>query len=248
MAVAAAENQTSAFPPTRYQGSKRKLLPALAGVFECLDFDTALDAFGGTGAVSYLLKAMGKRVTYNDVYQFNHKIGRALVANAATRLALDEASALLRRTPGRTYRRVIARNFAGTFFPPVENRWIDVVTQNILAMPAGFRRDIAHFALFQACLVKRPYNLFHRANLAMRTRHVERSFGNKVTWETPFETHFLRLVDEANAAVFSNGRRNLATCTDALRHARRDYDLVYIDPPYVNGRGVGVKRRKQLRW
>ena len=50
-------------PTTRYQGSKRKILPWL---YECLrnyEFHTVLDAFGGTGMVSYLFKRMGKRVT-----------------------------------------------------------------------------------------------------------------------------------------------------------------------------------------
>ncbi len=227
------------FPRTRYQGSKRKLLPALADVFARLEFDTALDAFGGTGAVAYLLKSMGKTVTYNDAHRFNHVVGRALIANSATRLEPDAAAALLRRTPGRDYDDVVARTFDGLFFPRAENRWIDRVVQNIDALPRGFRRDVARFALFQACLAKRPYNLFHRANLAMRTRDVPRSFGNKTTWETPFATHFLRAVDEANAAVFSNGRRNRATRRDAAA-ADPAVDLVYVDPPYVSARGTGV--------
>lgn len=237
--MSAVADRIAHFPRTRYQGSKRKLLPALADEFARLEFDTALDAFGGTGAVAYLLKSMGKAVTYNDAYRFNHVVGRALIANNATRLEPDVASALTRAAPDRTYDDVVARTFDGVFFPRRENRWIDRVVQNIDALAPGFRRDIARYALFQACLAKRPYNLFHRANLAMRTRDVPRSFGNKTTWETPFATHFLRAVDEANAAVFSNGRRNRATRRDA---AATDgaADLVYIDPPYVNARGGGV--------
>ena len=54
------------FPPTRYQGSKRKLLGWIWEHVRDLPFGTALDAFGGTGSVSYLFKQNGKRVTYND--------------------------------------------------------------------------------------------------------------------------------------------------------------------------------------
>ncbi|MFH1922240.1 MAG: DNA adenine methylase, partial [Planctomycetota bacterium] len=83
-AVAAAETQLGLFPSlperrtppsTRYQGSKLKLLDFIWNHIKTLDFDTALDAFGGTGCVSYLLKAEGKTVTYNDYLEFNAIVG-----------------------------------------------------------------------------------------------------------------------------------------------------------------------------
>jgi adenine-specific DNA methylase len=54
------------FPSTRYQGSKRKITPWIWAQLQELDFSSALDIFGGTASVSYLLKKMGKQVTYND--------------------------------------------------------------------------------------------------------------------------------------------------------------------------------------
>ncbi|NUQ07011.1 MAG: hypothetical protein HUU31_24225 [Anaerolineae bacterium] len=71
------------------------------------------------------------------------------------------------------------------------------------------------------------YNLFHRANLYMRTAKVERTFGNKVTWDTPFETHFRQFAGEANQAVFDNERENLAIQLDA-QETPVGADLVYI--------------------
>lgn len=53
-------------PSTRYQGSKAKLMPWMWEHLKRLDFTTALDAFGGSGVVSYWLKRQGKQVTYND--------------------------------------------------------------------------------------------------------------------------------------------------------------------------------------
>ncbi|MCB9297121.1 MAG: DNA adenine methylase [Lewinellaceae bacterium] len=44
------------FPTTRFQGSKRKILPWIAESLEELEFETVLDGFGGTGSVSYLFK------------------------------------------------------------------------------------------------------------------------------------------------------------------------------------------------
>lgn len=68
---------------------------------------------------------------------------------------------------------------------------------------------------------------------------VNRSFGNKKTWDTPFEVHFRNFVKEANRAVFDNGRVCKAINQDALSIAS-NYDLVYIDTPYLNSKGVGV--------
>jgi adenine-specific DNA methylase len=35
----------------------------------------------------------------------------------------------------------------------------------------------------------------------LRFSEVERNFGNKTTWDTPFETHFRKFVAEANQAI-----------------------------------------------
>ena len=60
-------DETNPFPSTRYQGSKNKLTDWIWENIANLDFETALDAFGGTGAVSHLLKRKGKKVVYNDI-------------------------------------------------------------------------------------------------------------------------------------------------------------------------------------
>ena len=101
---------------------------------------------------------------------------------------------------------------------------------------------MAYYALFQAALAKRPYNLFHRRNLYMRQADVSRTFGNKTTWDRPFEDHFRRFAAEANRAVHGTGRPCRAINSDALCVEGTD-DLVYIDTPYVNRHGVAVRYR-----
>ena len=228
------------FPSTRYQGSKLKLTEWIWANVEDLEFDTVLDLFGGTGCVSHLFKTAGKRVIYNDILLFNWTIGLALIENRDVRLAPVDIELVLERHPGINYPDFIQRTFSGIYFTDSENAWLDRVVYNIdhlLADP--FKQALARFAVYQACIAKRPYNLFHRANLYMRQAKVQRSFGNKTTWDTPFEVHFRAFAIEANAAVFDNERSNRAICGDALE-APVDVDLVYIDPPYVNHRGVGV--------
>jgi adenine-specific DNA-methyltransferase len=146
---------------------------------------------------------------------------------------------LLRPDGRRCYDDFIARTFDGIYFLPAENRWLDMVCQNIAAMKSRFARALAYYALFQSALVKRPFNLFHRRNLYMRTARVRRGFGNKTTWDRSFEEHFRRFAAEANAAVLDSGVQCKAMNRDALA-VQGSFDVVYIDPPYINGRGRGV--------
>jgi adenine-specific DNA-methyltransferase len=227
------------FPKTRYAGSKRKLLSLLASVFRNLEFDTALDPFCGAGSVAYLLKCLGAEVTACDALESNIVVARALIQNSRETLGneIEELGAGLPRLDGPIG--IVERTFDGIFFERHENRFIDQILPRIDEL-SGFRRDLAMYSLFQACLAKRPYNLFHRANLAMRQRNVARSFGNKTTWDTPFNVHMKRYAIAADSAVFDSGRACRAVFSNALDMDPTGHDLVYIDPPYVSSSGTGV--------
>ncbi|NUP08481.1 MAG: DNA methyltransferase [Polyangiaceae bacterium] len=241
-----AESDTNVAPPafvtTRYQGSKQRLIPFLDGALRGLSFDSAVDVFGGTGAVSHYFKRLGKAVHYNDVLAANAVSAVALVENATMRVERPRASAILVRDRARRYARFIERTFEDVFYLPHENRWLDVVAQNAAAIEDRFERALVQHALFQACLMKRPFNLFHRKNLSVRTARVARSFGNKTTWERPFEDLFFAALDRANNAVFDNGRTNTVSCLDAFS-CPLDGDLVYLDPPYVRADGASFSYR-----
>lgn len=227
------------FPSTRYQGSKRRLAAAIVAELRGIEFTTVLDAFGGTGAVSHALKCLGKHVTYNDVLAFNHQVGTALIENDHIRPRRERINSIGVQVPGIEYGDFIERTFEGVYYPTEENRWLDVAVGNIRAVDDRYERAMLWHALFQAALAKRPYNLFHRSNLSMRTADVPRSFGNKVTWERSFDEHFRRFAAAADRAVVDGQGTCRAVCGDALA-VEGDFDLVYIDPPYLNGRGVGV--------
>lgn len=227
------------FPSTRYQGSKARFVDWIWHEISDIPFRTALDAFGGTGSVAYKLKDNGKSVTYNDILPFNSIIGKALIENKSTLLDDSDVDYLLTKHPGVVYPTFIADNFREIYYTDEENRWLDMVRYNISTMDDDYKRAIAWFALFQACIIKRPYNLFHRKNLYVRMLDVKRSFGNKKTWDTPFDVHFRSFVAEANRAVFDNGTDCHVMSMDALDIDNK-YDLVYVDTPYINEKGVGV--------
>jgi adenine-specific DNA-methyltransferase len=162
----------------------------------------------------------------------------ALLENSNVTLPLEEADRLTVRHDGISYPRFVSETFRDIFFTPEEDEWIDTVRKNITLLDDKYQRAIAYHALFQACIVKRPYNLFHRANLYMRTSDVERNFGNKTTWDKPFADHFLYFVEEANQAVFDSGNTCTVLNKDVFEVAP-GFDLVYIDPPYMNANGLG---------
>jgi Adenine-specific DNA methylase len=226
------------FPDTRYQGSKSKIADWIWGKISDIEFDTVLDAFAGTGVIAHKLKREGKEVTYNDLLEANYQIGVALIENSETKLSEKDIRNIVdERNIG--YDNIIQSNFEEIYFTPEENKWLDIVIQNIETIENRYKRAIAYFALFQSCIIKRPFNLFHRKNLYIRFADVNRNFGNKTTWDKPFEHYFRKFIEEANKAIFSNNRDNKAMNMDAL-NIKNGYELVYIDTPYVSPSGVGV--------
>lgn len=246
MGIALSEEKIkSMLPSTRYQGSKRQISPWIYENLKNLDFDTVLDGFGGTGSVSYLFKLMGKKVTFNDILLSNYQTGVAVIENNGVMLSEEDIEYLLHEN-GFDYPSFIQENFGNIYYLDGENKWLDIVIHNIYVLSEKYEGDLlkkkqalAFHILFQVCLAKRPYNLFHRKNLYMRTSDVERTFGNKATWDTPFEDHFLNFVNEINECIFSNGKTNKALNLDVF-DVEGDFDLVYIDTPYISREGVGV--------
>lgn len=221
------------FPTTRYYGSKRRLLSWIYGHLGAIRFDSVLDAFGGTGSVSLLFKAMSKRVTYHDGFQFNEDVAKTVLASkpALTRQAVEATLKAVKPRRG-----LISKRFDGIFFKPAENAWLDGFITRLNADSASPDvQALLRYLVYQACLKKRPFNLFHRANLGLRTKvGVERSFGNAVTWERSFKYHALQAYDELARAAAIFGRTAVVLPAGDPGDIAAGYDLVYIDPPYVN--------------
>ncbi len=238
------------FPPTRYQGSKLKLISFLIPIFQKLSFNTVLDAFGGTGVVSYLFKTLGKEVVYNDLLMSNWFIGKALIENNSVKIDLKQIPKLFREKKDIKYKAIIQDNFEGIYYPVDENKTLDIVIQNINQITNEYEKALCFFALFQACIQKRPFNLFHRRNLNLRLNTVSRRFGNKKTWDTPFLELFSKAVQEGNWAIINNNRLNRVLNYSILDIPipKDGFDLVYLDPPYISEKGVGVDYRSNYHF
>jgi len=229
------------FPQTRYQGSKYRLTNWIWEHIKDIRFSSVLDAFGGSGSVAHMLKRKGKEVTYNDLLRFNYIIGKALIENSDVLFENDDLDYVLTKHSDISYPSFIQDTFSGIFYLDEENIWLDMVITNIKHIKNEYKQAIAWYALFQACIIKRPYNLFHRANLYIRTAEVKRSFGNKTTWDRPFEEHFRNFIEAANMSIFDNGMKCSAINYDAINiPSNYKFDLVYIDTPYISNKGISV--------
>jgi adenine-specific DNA-methyltransferase len=235
--------QSSHLPTTRYQGSKRKVVEHLASIFKSLSFDSALDLYSGSGTVSLLLRMMGKTVSSNDYLLFNRNSAELFLSQTdnVSESMVDLIDQLIYDIDSGHETR-IADRYEGVFFKDVENLEIDTFCQNVMHVD----RDVARILIYcvgQALLMKRPYNLFHRANLDMRLRDVKRSFGNAKTWETSISNHAKKILKELTKIDFTSlVLGGEAMCKNALdlNGFSSQYDLIYLDPPYVDSKGKAI--------
>ena len=217
--------QVNRYPELRYMGSKKRLLPWLNEVFGKLDFDSALDAFSGTGCVSYLLKSNGHRVIASDYLNFTSLVAKATVQNGSVRLSSNDLGTLLGSS--KTTRHFIAKTFSGVFYKPEDLKFLDRISGNVSKLGNEYARALAYAALFRSCLKRQPRGVFTLSGDLSRYDDGRRDL------QLSLEEHFLEQVAVYNDAVFSNGRQNAALRSDVFELPRKKVDLVYLDPPYV---------------
>jgi adenine-specific DNA-methyltransferase len=217
--------QMKHFPRFRYMGSKFRLLPWLHDALGGLPFDTATDAFSGSGVVSYLLKAMGKQVRANDTLSFPSVLTSATVANNATRLEPADLDFLLSSKARLKSERFIRRTYEGIFYTPEELSSLDDLWAGIRQMDSPIKRSLALASLLRSAIKRQPRGLF---TVSDPTRYQD----GRRDLQLSIREHFAEQVDAYNAAVFSNGKRNSVACGDVF-DVQPGSDLVYLDPPYV---------------
>ena len=214
--------QCAKFPMTRFMGSKRKLLPAIFELVSRLEFESVLDLFSGSGVVSYLFKAMGKRVVSCDHMHMAATFSKAMVENNGVLVDRQTANGLLSQRMETD--RFVERTFAGLYFTDDENRLIDTLRANIKGMPNEYMRAVAMAALIRACTKKRPRGLFTYTGL--------RYDDGRKDLRKSLAEQFLDAIDDVNRAIFDNGKENRSLCCDSMTARVEPPDLVYVDPPY----------------
>ena len=216
--------QVSAYPPTRFMGSKSKLLSEIWSVVSQFNVNTVVDLFSGSGVVGYMLKAQGKAVISNDYMAMSATFTKAMVENNSVTLPLGEAQNLL--IAHKESDHFVADTFKGLYYSDEENDLIDTLRTNIAAMKDQYKQAIAMTALIRACTKKRPRGIF--------TYTGHRYDDGRQDLKKSLSQQFIEAVEAVNKAVFDNGKTNYSKHGDAMDLKVENTDLVYIDPPYYS--------------
>ena len=218
--------QIKCYPPTRFMGSKSKLLSEIMAVANNFEYSSVLDLFSGSGIVGYMFKTLGKKVTSNDYMAMSATYTKAMVENNRVTLSIDEAKRLMEKSTDTDH--FVEERFRGLYFPDDDNRLIDVLRMNIWQMEDEYKRAIAMTALLRACTKKRPRGLFTYVGMGEKYNDGRRDL------QISMSQQFLENVEAVNNAVFDNGCDNASIWGDAMSVPRDKPDLVYIDPPYYS--------------
>lgn len=203
-------------------GSKYRLLPDLANVFSEVGPDTVLDAFSGSGVVSYLLKSLGYRVTSNDFLSFPGVITEATVVNEVTRLDAETIERVC--GPAADDRDFIQRKFDGLYFTAEDRAFLDSAWSHIDLMGAA-ERALATSALVLSAARKQPRGVFTFTDL--------RYDDGRRDLRLSLREHFRERAAEYNATVFESGRVHETLTGEVFDIDPHGFDLVYLDPPYA---------------
>lgn len=212
------------YPPTRYMGSKSKLLDEIWDAISKYEVNTVLDLFSGSGIVSYMFKCKGMTVLSNDYMAMSATFTKAMIENNYAHLNEYEAKELLREPP--IVDTFVSDTFKDLYYTDEDNHTIDILRTNINQMKDEYKQAIAKTALIRACMKKRPRGIF--------TYTGHRYDDGRKDLKLSFETQFLNAVELVNKAVFNNGKSNKSFNNDAMTLDCQNVDLVYIDPPYYS--------------
>lgn len=216
--------QMAKYPPTRFMGSKRKLLSEIWSVASQFNVNTVVDLFSGSGIVGYMFKTQGKTVICNDYMAMSAVFAKAMIENNTITLSMEEAEQLL--VSHRESDHFVATKFKGLYYSDEENNLIDTLRTNIAAIRDSYKQAIAMTALIRACTKKRPRGIF--------TYTGYRYDDGRKDLQKSLAQQFLEAVEAVNNAVFDNGKTNRSKHGDAMDLKIEQVDLVYIDPPYYS--------------
>jgi DNA adenine methylase len=207
-------------------GSKYKILPFLWDSIKDFEFNTALDAFSGSGCVSYMLKQKGIEVYSNDFMTFSANIAMALVENSNVCLTDEDLTFLFNKNLKAG--NFISKTFKDIYFEDEDNLFLDNLRANIELLDNKYKKSLALAAISRACMKKRPRGIF--------TYVGQRYDDGRRDLQLSLKEHFIENVESMNSAVFDNGKNNKSFNQDIFNELDIKPDLVYFDPPYLTSK------------
>lgn len=212
------------FPPTRFMGSKERLLPTLREVCANLPPGPAVDLFSGSGAVSHMLKRQGRAVMANDQMAMCAAFTCAMVENDGATLSPSRVEQLLAE---RSVDDFVWRTFGDIYYRRADVEVIDRLRAGLRTLEHPAARAVGMTALIRACLKKRPRGVF--------TYTGHRYDDGRRDLRLGMDEHFRQQVRLVNGAVFAGTSPSRSFWGDAMAFTvPQPPALVYLDPPYFS--------------
>ncbi len=215
------------YPLLRYMGSKYKLLDWIKEELSNYSFNSVLDGFAGSGAVSYMLKSMGKTVYSNDFLHMSYTFAKATTENSDQILTSNNIDLL--HQENKNAPQFIKDTFKDIFYSEKELIFLDNVSFNIKKLNNPHKEALAKTALIRSCLKKQPRGVFTISG------NMDKYNDGRRDLRLTLQEHFKEQIEIYNSTIFSNGKNNLSFYGDIYQFDENFYspDLVYLDPPYV---------------
>lgn len=216
------EARLGSYPRLRFMGSKYRLAPRLAEIFDALPPGPAVDAFSGSGVVAYALKATGRAVLANDHLAFASNLAAATVENNSHTLSADEIDEICSANcDGRDF---ISSTFDGLYFPADDHAFLDAAWSHI-DMITGPKRALAISALCLAAAWKQPRGVF--------TVTTPRYDDGRRQMRMSLRSLFREAAGVFNRAVFEAEQPARAVCKEIFDLDPTGFEVAYLDPPYA---------------
>jgi adenine-specific DNA-methyltransferase len=202
----------------KYIGSKRALLPEIAGAVRALlpEGGRVVDLFSGSARVGHALKRAGYEVWANDHNAYAHTLATAYVQADRERLAARAEAVLAELRTVTPEAGWFTRTFCeeARFFHPENGARIDAMRGRIAAM--GLEPELEAVVL---------------TSLMEAADRVDSTAGVQMAYMKAWAPRALKPLELRLPELLPGAGR--ATCADAVEIASEvQADLVYLDPPY----------------
>ena len=185
---------TTKFPMPQYLGSKTKYIEHILKYIPT-GVESILDAFSGSGIVSYAFKQNNYRTLSNDLLSYNAIITKALIENQNIKLTDEDIEMLLSDNPLKE--NFIEREFTDLYYTKDECIFLDNLHSNILKIENEYKKAIA-FASIGRTLIRKILFAYFCHTKAIEYRKDEKHWKRNPIINSDMKALFRKYITEYN--------------------------------------------------
>jgi adenine-specific DNA-methyltransferase len=224
-------------PTINFIGSKKNIVEEVVSEIQNLNPKSVLDAFSGSGSVSYTLKKKGVEVISNDCLYSNFVLNKAFIENSKDLLSENDITELFKEESN-------SNSINSKFSDLVLRYYMDDEVEELYNLFNVFHRleenkKYLFGALLRRAMVRKmPYSRFNiPKNQIIKLRDEEYSYEKykrrRAYHNQTFMHHILDSLDDYNSFIFKGSKNAHAIHMDVINAVDVcDYDVLYLDPPY----------------